>query len=30
MISGSAFDRDQEQQAINYKWQFENQNRGEL
>ncbi len=30
MISGSAFDRDQEQRAINYKWQFENQNRGEL
>jgi hypothetical protein len=30
MISGSAFDRDQEQQAINYKWQFEDQNRGEL
>ena len=30
MISGSAFNREQEQQAINYKWQFENQTRGEL
>jgi hypothetical protein len=30
MISGTALDRNQEQQAINNKWQFENQRRGEL
>lgn len=30
MISGTAMDRDQEQQAINNKWQFENQKRGDL
>jgi hypothetical protein len=30
MISGTALDRNQEQQAINNKWQFNNQNRGEL
>jgi hypothetical protein len=30
MISGTAMDRNQEQQAINNKWQFENKNRGDL
>ncbi|PKG98699.1 anti-sigma factor [Paraglaciecola sp. MB-3u-78] len=30
MISGNALDRNQEQQAINHQWQFENQQRGDL
>jgi hypothetical protein len=30
MINGNALDRNQEQQAINHQWQFDNQQRGDL